>query len=87
MLLPIVDGFDDDVPRSLSQHMLFPHTLDLHVHRDTRGVLCDLVIQERHPALDGMSHLAAITEEVEDEVVQHGLRPEIERLVEGIPIP
>jgi len=59
----IVGRFGKDVP--------FPNAFHLHVHRHARRDFGDMVVQERHPSLDGVRHLHPIGEIVQNEIRQH----------------
>jgi hypothetical protein len=39
---------------------MFPNAFHSHVHRHTSRDLGDMVVQERHPPFDGVSHLDPI---------------------------
>ena len=84
MLLPAINGIGDDVAGRLAQDVLLRHAVNLLVRRLRANNFHDLVVEERHPPLDGVRHLHAVAEHRQDVAGQHGLRPQVKRLVHGL---
>jgi hypothetical protein len=61
--------------------------IDLHPDGNAGRELRDLVVEKGRSPLYRVRHLHAVTQEIEDEVVQLGVSPKVQGLIQGIAVP
>src|SRR5438046_3385127 len=84
MFVPTISRVGQDVTQRFPQHVLFCSSTDFLVHGLRPHYFDYMVVQERHPAFDGMPHFHAISKEYEKVIGQAGLGPEVERLIQWL---
>ena len=67
-----------------AKDVFLPDAFHFHVHRHAGRGFGDMVVQKRHPPLDGVRHLHPIGEIVQNEIRQHRLGIHIEHLIQPV---
>src|SRR5262245_40219369 len=84
MLWSSVNRLCDERPRGLAQEIFLGHSSYFQRNRHAAKEFDHVMIQERHPPFNGVSHLHAVTQKIQNITRQERLGPDEERFVQWV---